>query len=193
LRTSQKDALHVRAGMDGVLEEVSIGAGQQIGPGTILARVDNSSRLMARIHIPENQAGSIELDQAATVTIQDHSYPARVTHIDPDVQNGTLSIDLKISGPQPRAARSDLSASGAIEVEHIPLTTYVKWPLQAQSGAPLSLFRISDDGKVAQRVNVVLGRTSNDRVQIAEGLRPGDRIVVSDMSSWRRYQSVELK
>jgi HlyD family secretion protein len=193
LRSQQKESLLVRAGMDGVLEEVSIGTGQQIGPGTILARVANSARLMARVHVPEAQASSIELNQNASVTIQDRAYPAKVAHMDPNVQNGTVSIDLKLSGLQPREARTDLSATGSIDVERIPLTTFVKYPLQARDGAPLSLFKLDNEGKEAHRVNVTLGRVSNDRVQIAQGLLPGDRIIVSDMSAWRRYKLIQLK
>ena len=193
LRTQQKEALVVRAGLDGVVEEVSVGNGQQVGPGTILARVASSARLMARIHVPEAQASSIEINQPAAVTIQDHAYPARVVRMDPNVQNGTVSIDLKIIGPQPREARSDLSASGSIEVEKIPQTTYLKWPLQAKGGAPLSLYRISNDGKLAQRVEVLLGRVSSDRAQITQGLQPGDTVIVSDMSAWRRYSELQLK
>jgi multidrug efflux pump subunit AcrA (membrane-fusion protein) len=100
LRSQQKDALLVRAGIDGVLEEVSIGAGQQINTGTILARVTNSARLMARVHIPEAQFSHIDFNQPATITVQSHDYAARVAHIDPNVQSGTISIDLRFSGQQ---------------------------------------------------------------------------------------------
>jgi HlyD family secretion protein len=193
LRTEQKAALLVRAGMNGILEEISVGIGQQIGPGTILARVANSARLMARVHVPEAQASNIELNQPASVTLQDHSYPAKVVHIDPNVQNGTVSIDLKFIGPQPREARTELSASGSIDVQKILQTTFVQWPLQAHAGAPLTLFKLSDDGKQAYRVEVFLGHISNDRVQIAQGLQPGDHIVVSDMSAWGRYTHLQLK
>lgn len=193
LRVEQKQALRVRAGMTGVLEEISIGLGQQVGPGTILARVANSARLMARIHIPEAQASNIESNQLATVTLQDHSYPAKVAHIDPNVANGTVSVDLKFTGPQPREARTDLSASGSIDVDNIPRTTFVKWPLQTHNGAPISLYKVSDDGTQATRVEVTLGRSSDDSVQIAQGLQPGDRIIVSDMSSWHRFPHLQLK
>lgn len=193
LRNEQKAALLVRAGIDGVLEEVAIGAGQQINTGTILARVTNSSRLMARIHIPEAQFSHIDVNQPATITVQNHDYPARVVHIDPNVQNGTISIDLKFVGPQPREARSDLSASGSIDTEKIQRATIVKWPLQTHSDAPLSLYRISPDGKEARRVQVVLGRASSDSVQITEGLQPGDAIIVSDMSQWNRYAHLQIK
>ena len=193
LRQEQKEALLVRAGMEGVLEEVSTGIGQQVGPGSILARVTNSSRLMARIHIPEAQASSIAMNQVATITLSDRAYAGHVVHIDPNVQNGTVSIDLKFAGPQPREARSELSATGSIEVEKIAQTTFVRWPLQAHADAPLSVFRISADGKNAQRVEVTLGRCSSDTVQIADGLLPGDSIIVSDMSAWRRYDHLQLK
>src|ERR1700756_3056980 len=162
LRSQQKQGLLVRSGMEGVLEEVSVGAGQEVGPGTILAQVTNSSRLMARVHIPEAQASRIELNQAATITLQDHSFAGRVVHIDPNVQNGTVSIDLKFVGAEPREARPDLSASGTIDVEKIPTVTYVKWPLKTHGGEPLSLFRISPDGTEVQRVRVVLGKSSDD-------------------------------
>jgi len=193
LRTEQKQALMVRAGMNGILEEVSIGLGQQIGPGTILARVANSARLMARIHVPEAQASNIETNQLASVTLQDHSYPAKVVHIDPNVQNGTVNVDLKFIGPQPREARSDLSAGGSIDIEKIPQTTFVKWPLQSHTGTPLALYKLSDDGKQASRVDVVLGHSSDDSVQITQGLQPGDRVIVSDMSSWHRYDHLQLR
>ena len=193
LRSQQKQGLLVRAGMEGVLQNVSVGAGQQVGPGTILAQVTNSSRLMARVHIPEAQASRVEMNQAAAITLQDRAFAGRVVHIDPNVQNGTVSIDLKFVGAQPREARADLSTSGTIDVEKIPLATYVKWPLKTHTEEPLSLFRVSPDGTQLQRVRVVLGKSSDDSVQIAEGLQPGDQIIVSDTSAWKLYDHLLLK
>jgi HlyD family secretion protein len=193
LRRQQQLGLQVRAGIDGVLEAVSVGAGQQIGPGTILAQVTNSSRLMARVNVPEARASLIELNQPATITLQDRAFPARVVHVDPNVQNGSVSIDLKFTGPQPREARSDLSASGAIEVERLPLVNYVKWPLKTHAGEPLSLFRIAPDGSSVQRVHVMLGKSSDDAVQIAAGAAPGDQIIVSDTSAWKHFDHLQLK
>ena len=193
LRSQQKEALLLRAGMDGVLEDVAIGAGQQVSTGTNLARVTNSSRLMARIHIPEAQFDHIEVNQLATITVQGHDYPARVVHIDPNVQNGTISIDLKFITLQPREARSDLSASGSINTQTIPRATILRWPLQTRSNAPIAVYRLSPDGKQAQRVQVILGRVSSDSVQIVEGLQPGDNIIVSDMSQWDRFKELQIK
>ena len=193
LRHQQQSNLQVRAGMEGVLQEVSVAAGQQIGPGTILARVTNSSRLMARVNVPEAQAGQVELNQRASISLQDRTFPARVVHVDPNVQNGTVSIDLKFIGGQPREARSDLSVSGAIELERLPQATYVKWPLKSHAGEPISLFRVAPDGSSAARVSVVLGKSSDDAVEISDGLAPGDRIIVSDTSAWKSYDRLQLK
>ena len=193
LRNEQKLGLQVRAGMDGVLEQVAVGVGQQVGPDTILAKVTNSSRLMARVHVPEAQASQIELNQPAKVSLQDHFYPARVVHIDPNVQDGAVSIDLKFTGAEPHEARTDLSVSGAIETQKIPSATFVKWPLKAHPDEPLQLFRISPDGKEVQRVRVVLGKTSSDGVQISAGLAPGDQVIVSDTSAWKGFDHLQLK
>jgi HlyD family secretion protein len=180
LRNQQMQALQVRAGMNGIL-----------ATGTNLARVTNSAKLMARVHISEAQFSRIDVGQPAMIAIQNEEFPARVVHIDPNVQNGTISVDLKFVGAQPRDARSDLSVTGSVNIERIPLTTFVRWPLQTHAEEPLSVYKISDDGKKADLVRVHLGRSSNDRVQIADGLKPGDRIIVSDMSAWRRYSQVE--
>lgn len=193
LRMQQKRGLKVRAGMDGVLEQVAVGVGQQVGPETILAKVTNSTRLMARVHVPESEASQIELNQPATVSLRERTYPARVVHIDPNVQGGTVNIDLKFTGPEPQEARSDLSISGSIETQKIPSATYVKWPLKSRPDEPLQLFRISPDGKEVQRVRVVLGKTSDDGVQVSAGLAPGDQIIVSDTSSWKGFDHLQLK
>ena len=193
LRSQQKDALMVRAGMEGVLEEVSVGAGQQVRTGTNLARVTNSARLMARVHIPETQFSRIDLNQPATIQVQTRAYPARVTHIDPNVQNGTITVDLRFTGAQPRDARSDSTASGSIEVQKIPHTVYLNYPLQKKSNAPLRMFRVSADGREAERVQVAVGECSTDRVEIADGLKPGETVIVSDMSPYTNYDRVQLK
>ena len=193
LRQQQRMNLQVRAGMEGVLQEVSVGAGQQIGPGTVLAQVSNSSRLMARVNVPEALAGQIEVNQRAAITLQDRKFPGRVVHVDPNVQNGTVSIDLKFIGAQPREARSDLSVGGTIEVEKLPQVTFVKWPLKSHAGEPVSLFRIAPDGSSVQRVRVELGKSSDDAVQISGGLAPGDQIIVSDTSAWKSYDHLQLK
>lgn len=193
LKMQQKDALLVRAGIAGILEEVSVDAGQQIGAGANLARVTSSEKLMARIHIPESQAGSIQLRQRAVINIQDKKVPGQVMRIDPGVQNGSVNVDVKVDGAQPAGARTELTVDGSIEVERVPNAVYLPKELQVRSGASLPMFKLSDDGQLASRVNVQVGRVSVDGAEIVSGIEPGDRVIVSDMSSWNRYDQVRLR
>ena len=193
LKMQQKEALQVRAGIAGVLEEVTVDAGQQVAIGTNLARVTGSARLMARIHIPESQSRDIELNQKAVIEVQGHSIPGRVLRIDPGVQNGTVNVDVKMEAPQPAGARTDLTVDGTIDTDRVPNATFVLPVLQARANSQISLFKISGDGKQAQRVSVNVGQVSPDAVEIEDGLQAGDRIIVSDMSSWNRYDTVQVK
>ncbi|HUL16067.1 MAG TPA: HlyD family efflux transporter periplasmic adaptor subunit [Terriglobales bacterium] len=193
LKTQQKEALLVRAGISGVLEEVSVGSGQQVNAGTNLARVSSSERLVARIRIPESEADDVRLRQKAEVAVENKTIPGHVTHIDPAVQNGSVNVDLRVDGAQPAGARSDLSVGGSIEVERVPNAVYLPKELRVRSDSTVSLFRISGDGTEAQRVVVKLGRVSVDGVEIENGLKPGDRVIVSDMSTWKRYDHLRLE
>ncbi len=169
------------AGTDGRVDQVFLRPGAHVKPDTVILQLSNPD-LNRQI-----------IDAELSMKKSEAELAARVAHIDPNVQNGTISIDLRFSGQQPREARSDLSASGSIDTERIPHATIVKWPLQTHSDALLTVYRVSPDGKEAQRVQVALGRVSNDSVQISQGLQPGDSIIVSDMSQWNHYDHLQLK
>ncbi|HMI52455.1 MAG TPA: HlyD family efflux transporter periplasmic adaptor subunit [Candidatus Saccharimonadales bacterium] len=193
LKIQQKEALQVRAGISGVLEEVTVDAGQQVAVGTNLARVTGSARLMARIHIPESQSRDIQLNQKAQIGVQDRPVAGRVLRIDPGVQNGSVNVDVKMEGAQPAGARTDLTVDGTIDVDRVPDAVYVGPTLEARPNSHVSLFKLSTDGKQARRVSVNLGQVSTDGVEIVDGLQAGDRIIVSDMSTWNRYDTVQVR
>ena len=193
LKIQQKASLLVRAGISGVLEEVSVDAGQQVAPGTNLARVTDSARLIARIHIPEAQAQDVQLNQKALVAISDRVISGHVARIDPAVQNGTVNVDVSMDGRQPRGARSDTAIDGAIEVEKVQNVLHLSAPLPGHAESQALLFRVSPDGANAERVMVRYGRVSSDGVEVQEGLEAGDTVIVSDMSAWGKYDRVQLK
>ena len=193
LKIHQKESLLVRAGISGILDEISVDAGQRVSSGANLARITSSERLLARIHIPESQAGEVQLRQRAAIQIQDRKFTGHVAHIDTSVQNGSISVDVKMDGSQPVGAHSDLSVDGSIETEHVPNAIYLPRELQARPDASLPLFKVSADGTEARRVTVQLGRVSVDGTEISSGLDPGDRVIVSDMSTWNRYDQVRLQ
>ena len=193
LKLHQKESLVVRAGISGILDEISVDAGQQISSGANLARVTSSERLVARIHIPESQAGEVQVHQRAALQIQDRKIAGVVSHIDPAVQNGSISVDIKTDGGQTAGTHSGITVDGTIETEHVANATYLPQELQMRADATLPLFKISENGAEARRVTVQLGHVSEDGTEIAGGLVPGDRVIVSDMSTWNRYEQVRLQ
>ena len=193
LRHAELEALHVRAGLNGVLQLVPVEVGQHVLPGTNLARVADPKKLKAEIKVAETQAKDAVIGQKATVDTRNGVVTGHVSRIDPSVQNGTVTVDVTIDGPLPDGARPDLSVDGTIEVENLKDVLYVGRPVHGASQSTISLFKLSSDGSEATRVNVKLGRSSVNTVEILQGLQVGDRVILSDMSQWDNYDRVRLK
>jgi len=193
LKMQQKEALQVHAGIAGVLEEVTVDAGQQVAPGTNLSKIRSSARLMARLHVPESQSRDLQLNQKAQIELQDRPYSGHVARIDPGVQNGAVDVDVKVDGAQPSGVRTDLAVDGTIEVERVADAVYLGKALLAKANTWVPLFKLVEHGNEAQRVMVELGNASIDSVEIVAGLQPGDRVIVSDMSTWSKYDRVLVK
>jgi HlyD family secretion protein len=193
LKRRQRDELKVRAGLDGVLQLVPVDVGQQVAPGTNLARVANPSRLKAEIKIAETQAKDILIGQRAEVDTRNGVVGGLVARIDPSVQNGTRTVDVTLTAPLPKGAVPDLSVDGTIELERLPDVLYVGRPAVAQEQSTATLFKVQDDGVGAGRVQVKLGRSSVNTVEILSGLKAGDRVVLSDMSAWDAFDRIQLR
>jgi HlyD family secretion protein len=193
LKRSQYEALQVRAGIEGVLQLVPIEEGQQVTPGTYLARVADPKRLKAEIKIPETQAKDVAIGQKATIDTRNGVVSGSVMRIDPSVQNGTVTVDVRITDPLPQGARPDLSVDGTIELENLKDVLYVGRPVNGQPDSKIGIFKLVDDGSEAVRVNVVLGRSSVNTIEIRDGLKVGDKVILSDMSQWDNFDRIRLK
>ena len=191
LRLDQLDALKVKAGMHGVLSQVPVEVGQQVGPGTNLARVADPTRLKAEVRIAETQTKDIRLGQLAEVDTRNGIIQGRVIRIDPASSGGTVGVDISLEGDLPRGARPDLSVDGTITLEKLPDVIKVGRPAFGQENSTVSLFRLDASGE-AQRVQVRLGRTSVNEIEILEGLQPGDQVILSDMSAQDAYDRIRL-
>jgi HlyD family secretion protein len=193
LKKSQVDALHVRAGIDGVLQLVPVEVGQHVTPGTNLARVADPKVLKAEIKIAETQAKDVLPLQKATIDTRNGIVNGHVARIDPSVINGTVTVDVTIDDPLPPGARADLSVDGTVELENLKDVLYVGRPVHGASQSTISLFKLTPDGSEAVRTNVKLGRSSVNTVEILDGLQVGDRVILSDMSQWDNYDRIRLK
>ncbi len=193
LRHKQLQSLRVRAGMSGVLQSVAVEVGVRVTPGTNLARVADPSRLKAQVRIPEAQAKDVVIGQRATIELNNENVGGRVARLDPAVQNGTVTIDIVFDGPTPAGGRVDLSVNGTVEIQRIEDALYVARPVYGQENAPIQVFKVTPDGQEAVRVKAVAGRSSVATLEIREGLREGDKIIISDTSAWDGQDRIRLK
>ena len=193
LTQQQRDELKVRAGLDGMLQLVPVEVGQQVAPGTNLARVANPSRLKAEIKIAETQAKDIQIGQKAEVDTRNGIVQGRVARIDPSVQNGTRTVDVTLTGDLPKGAVPDLSVDGTIELERLNDVLFMGRPAFGQDQSVVGLFKISEDGVNAERVQVKLGRSSVNTIEVLSGLKVGDQVILSDMSAYDAYDRIRLK
>jgi HlyD family secretion protein len=193
LKRSELEALHVRAGIKGVLQVVPVEVGQHVTPGTNLARVADPKRLKAEIKIAETQAKDIAIGQRASIDTRNGTVKGSVSRIDPSVQNGTVTVDVAIADALPQGARPDLSIDGTIELENLKDVLYVGRPVHGQSDSTIGLFKLAEDESEAVRVNVKLGKSSVNTVEVLQGLKLGDKVILSDMSASDGVDRIRLR
>jgi HlyD family secretion protein len=191
-RHDELDALTVRAGMNGVLQLLPVDVGSQVTTGLNLARVADPKRLKAAIAVAETQAKDIAIGQSAEVDTRNGVVSGHVSRIDPSVQNGTVTVDVLFDGPLPKGARPDLSVDGTIELERLDNVVYVGRPAFGQEQSKVTIFKLEPDGVYANRVQVELGRSSVNTIEIVSGLQPGDQVILSDMSQYDTNDRVKL-
>ena len=198
LKRSQYDALHVRAGINGVLQLVPVEEGQRVTPGQNLARVADPKKLKAEIKIAETQAKDVAIGQKATIDTRNGVVTGHVSRIDPSVQSGTVTVDAAIDEALPQGARPDLSVDGTIELENLKDVVYVGKPVHGQTDSTIGLFKLTcascplNDNE-AVRVNVKLGRSSVNTIEVLDGLKVGDKVILSDMSQYDNVDRIRLR
>jgi HlyD family secretion protein len=192
LKKSQVEALKVRAGVHGVLQEVPVEVGQRVAVGANLARVVQPEKLKAELKVPETQAKDVVIGQFAEIDTRNGVIPGRVSRIDPAAQNGTVTVDVKLEGALPQGARPDLSVDGTVEIEKLNDVLFVGRPTFGQPNSQVTLFRLEKESNGATRVPVKLGRSSVNTIEILEGLKTGDQVILSDMSQWDAYDRIRL-
>jgi len=192
LRVNQLENLRVKSNMSGVLQQVPVEVGQQINPGTNLARVADPTKLKAEVRIAETQTKDIRIGQVAEVDTRNGVIRGRVSRIDPASTGGTVGVDITLEEALPAGARPDLSVDGTITLEKLDNVIFVGRPAFGQENSTVMLFKLTGDTGEAQRVQVKLGRSSVNQIEIVEGLQPGDQVILSDMSAQDAYDRIRL-
>lgn len=193
LRREQADALLVRAGTSGVLQEVSVQVGQQVNPGFNMARVADPASLKAELRIAETQIKDVRIGQSVAVDTRNGIIQAQVSRIDPAAREGTFTVDAQLIGPLPPSARADLSVDGTIELERLDNVLYMGRPAFGQGQQTVGVFRLTADGREAVRTTVSLGRSSVSTIEILSGLSEGDQVILSDTSSMDDYERILIR
>jgi HlyD family secretion protein len=186
-------SMRVIAGESGVLQTLPLELGQWVNPGLELARVSQPGRLKAVLRVPETQARDIAIGQHATIDTRNGVVNGHVIRQDPSSQQGTITVEVAIDDTLPKGARADMSVDGTIEIERLPNVLYVGRPAYGSAESTVGLFKMSDDGKEATRVNVKLGRASVNAIEVVQGLSVGDSVIISDMSQWDNVSRVRIK
>jgi RND family efflux transporter MFP subunit len=195
LYQKQSAALEVRAGISGVLSPLAtpVQVGQHVTAGTSVAEVIQLDKLKAALQIAETQARDIQIGQPASIDTHNGIIPGHVTRIDPSVVNGTRTVDVELDGPLPPGAVPSLSVDGTIDLARLTNVLYVGRPALGNENSTLSLFKIDPDGKGAVRVPVKVGRASVNAIQVLEGLKEGDEVILSDMSREDSVDRIRLE
>ena len=196
LYEKQTAALEVKAGIARQVAALPAGpsqVGTHVAAGTPVAEVIQLDKLKAALQIAETQAHDIQLGQPASIDTHNGIVPGHVSRIDPTVLNGTRTVDVQLDGPLPPGAVPDLSVDGTIDLERIPDTIQVGRPALGNENSTLSLFKVDPDGKYAVRVPVKVGRASVNTIQVLDGLKEGDTVILSDMSRYDNVDRVRLE
>lgn len=193
LKTDEADALKVRAGTSGVLQQISVQEGQQVTTGLNIARIADPASLKAELKVVETQIKDVREGQKAVVDTRNGVIEGLVSRIDPAAREGTFTIDVSFTGPLPSSARADLSVDGKIELERLKNILYVDRPAFGQGQQTVGMFKLTPDGQEATRTQVSLGRSSVSTIEVLNGLREGDQVIISDTSSMDNYKTIRVR
>ncbi len=192
LKSDQVEALHVKAGMSAVLQQLPVQIGQRVKIGDNLARVADPTKLKAQVKIAETQAKDIQINQQAVIDTRNGTVKGHVTRVDPAVEQGTVTVDVAFDEALPKGARPDLSVDGTIELERLDNVVYVGRPAFGQENNTVGMFKLVGSSSEAVRTPVKLGKSSVNTIEILDGLQPGDQVILSDTSAWDAHERIRL-
>jgi HlyD family secretion protein len=194
LKQTQVASLEVRATLAGVLQQLSVEVGQRVNTGANLAKIAEPSSLKAVLKVAETQAKDLQRGQSVSIDTRNGLIQGYVSRIDPAVQaDRTVTVDVDLDGAMPSGVRPDLSVEGTVQIEKLDNIMYIGRGAAAQEQSTVDIFKVAPDGGSAERVQVKLGRSSTNTIEVIEGLQEGDQVILSDMSAMSGSNRISLK
>ncbi len=190
---SQAADLKVVAGINGIVQAISVEVGQQLQPGSPIGRIARQDQLYAELKVPAREATQVQVGQKVVVDTRNGMVGGVVTRVDPGVTDGTVVVDVDLQGALPAGARPQLPVEGVIYISQLPNTLYVGKPAYVKDDANISVYKLDPEGRYASRVTIKSGKVSLDYLQVLDGLRIGDRIITSEIGEWQGQERILLK
>jgi multidrug efflux pump subunit AcrA (membrane-fusion protein) len=187
------EQLQVRAGTDGVIQEINVTEGERLTAGELVARIVDPSHLIARLEVPERQAADIIPDLPVTLELGRERIHGRVVRIDPTATDRTISVDVELTSEDLPNLRPDQTISGRIELERISDAIHIPRPANLREPDQEFTLFVADADGTAHRRDVRIGRISTARAEVIRGLRPGERIILADMSEYESLDSIRIR
>ena len=186
------DNLTVRASNSGVLQRLPVDLGQSVSAGSQLALVGSVNELVALVDIYQSQISNVSKGQAVIVKIRDHSLTGEVLRIDPEVTNGTVTVEVSLNGELPSSARPEMNIEARINTGTLVNTLYIERPINARANSNSLLFVVNAQRQIAEKTPIQLGVQAGKYMQIQTGAKESDQIILSDTSLWQQHQSIIL-
>lgn len=185
--------LTVRAGIQGVLQRLPVELGQSVTAGQELALVGSSQDLQALIRVSQSKVEQLRLGQSAIVNTRRENAKAEVSRITPQVQDGTVEVELRFVDAVPASARPELNVDAQIFTADLKNVLYLERPVNVQSHASSKLFRYDQNNQQLQSTQLQFGDEAGRYLALQSGATEGETFVVSDMTTFADADSIAVK
>jgi HlyD family secretion protein len=185
--------LVVRAPIDGQLTSLDAEIGQSKNKGERLGQIDVLSGYKVRVDIDEHYISRVFIGLMGEATFAGKDYKLKINKVYTQVNNGRFQVDMQFEDKVPEGIRRGQTLQIRLALsDETQAILLAKGGFYQQTGGNW-VFKLSDDGKTAYRVDVQLGRQNPDYYEVIKGLEVGDKVVVSSYENYGSMQELVLK
>lgn len=186
------ERLTVRAGMEGVLQRLPVELGQSVAAGQELALVGSDKDLIALVRVSQSKAEQLQIGQRAKINTRREAVAGVVRRIAPEVNEGTVEVEIAFSEGVPSSARPELNVDARIFIAHLTNVLFIERPVNAHGNSKASLFKVDKKNQFAASQEVVFGDDAERFIQIISGAKENDQFILSDMMRFSEVNKVRL-